>query len=97
MSTRGVLYNSRIFDCIPVFTRYCADAYEIPELIAGNDAQDPFSRVDANRIELGARLPEARASSPPLPRRTGRCAPSPCSLKPVRRRSRPIMGRSLRL
>ena len=31
VSTRGVLYNSRIFDCIPVFTRYCADAYDILE------------------------------------------------------------------
>ena len=65
VSTRGVLYNSRIFDCIPVFTRYCADAYEILELIAGHDTQDPFSRVDANRIELGARLPAARALAVP--------------------------------
>jgi allophanate hydrolase len=60
VSTRGVLYNSRIFDCIPVFTRYCADAFEILELIAGHDAQDPFSRIDADRIDLGANLPAAR-------------------------------------
>lgn len=65
MSSRGLLYNSRIFDCVPIFTRYCADAYEILELIAGYDAQDPFSRVDAGRIDLSARLPMARALAVP--------------------------------
>jgi allophanate hydrolase len=65
VSSRGLLYNSRIFDCIPIFTRYCADAYEILELIADHDAQDPFSRVDAGQIDLGASLPTARVLAVP--------------------------------
>ena len=52
VSSRGLLYNSRILDCVPIFTRHCADAYDILELISGYDEQDPFSRVDADRIDL---------------------------------------------
>jgi allophanate hydrolase len=65
VSSRGLLYNSRIFDCIPIFTRYCADAYEILELIAGYDANDPFSRVDAGQIDLCSGLPATRALAVP--------------------------------
>jgi allophanate hydrolase len=65
VSSRGLLYNSRILDCIPIFTRHCADAYEILELIAGYDAQDPFCRVDASQIDLCASLPTDRALAVP--------------------------------
>jgi allophanate hydrolase len=54
VSSRGLVYNSRYFDCIPVFARTCGDAYEILEQIAGHDRDDPFSRPDADRIALTA-------------------------------------------
>jgi allophanate hydrolase len=54
VSSRGLVYNSRIFDCIPIFAKSCADAYEILERIAGRDPDDPFSRLDAGEIDLTA-------------------------------------------
>ncbi|MCC0806092.1 amidase [Methylobacterium sp. W2] len=46
VSGRGLLYNSRFLDCIPVFARTCADANEILRTIAGFDSLDPASRRD---------------------------------------------------
>jgi len=54
VSSRGLVYNSRTFDCIPVFARSCADAYEILETISGYDPADPYSRLDAGDIDLTA-------------------------------------------
>lgn len=51
VSSRGLVYNSRFFDCIPVFAQSLADANEILECIAGYDGRDPFSRRDADQIE----------------------------------------------
>lgn len=51
-STRGLVYNSRFFDCVPVFARRCDEAYEILAHLAGYDELDPFSREDADRIDL---------------------------------------------
>ena len=65
VSSRGLLYNSRILDCVPIFTRHCADAYHILELISGYDEQDPFSRVDADHIDLAAKPPTARTLAVP--------------------------------
>ncbi|WPO42194.1 amidase family protein [Tardiphaga sp. 42S5] len=58
VSSRGLLYNNRAFDCIPVFARLSDEAYEILEHIAGFDVQDPLSRTDADEIDLRLRLPE---------------------------------------
>lgn len=58
VSSRGLLYNNRAFDCIPVFARLSDEAYEILEHIAGYDVQDPLSRADADEIDLRLRLPE---------------------------------------
>jgi len=57
VSTHGLLYNSRIFDCVPVFTRVAADAYDVLEQIAGYDPRDPYSRADADRIDLSVHVP----------------------------------------
>lgn len=65
VSTRGLLFNSRILDVIPVFTRQVEEAYEILELIAGYDADDPFSREDAGRIDLAMREPDVRTIAIP--------------------------------
>jgi len=57
VSTRGLLFNNRSFDCIPVFARRSDEAYEILEKIAGFDPLDPLSRTDADRISLRPREP----------------------------------------
>jgi len=65
VSSRGLLYNSRILDCIPVFARGTSDAYEVLELIAGYDALDPFSRPDAGRIDVAAKAPVVKTLATP--------------------------------
>jgi allophanate hydrolase len=67
VSSRGLLYNSRLFDCVPIFARNTADAYEILEQIAGYDTHDPFSRPDAARIDVSSRMPPLKALA--IPRR----------------------------
>lgn len=57
VSGRGLLYNSRLFDTLSVFAANAADAYDILGAIAGHDPLDPFSREDADAIDLRARLP----------------------------------------
>lgn len=59
VSNRGVVYNSRFLDCVPVFARTVADANEILCLIAGYDALDPWSRRDADAIDLSGAAPHA--------------------------------------
>jgi allophanate hydrolase len=58
VSTRGLVYNSRFFDCVPVFARRCEEAYEILGHLAGYDALDPFSRPDAEKISLAPEGPQ---------------------------------------
>ena len=65
VSSRGLLYNSRILDCIPIFASNTADAYEVLELIAGHDTHDPFSRPDAARIDISAKTPALKVLATP--------------------------------
>jgi allophanate hydrolase len=65
VSTRGLLFNSRLFDCVPVFARTCAEAYEILERIAGYDDLDPLSRADADAIVVTRRAPDTRPIAVP--------------------------------
>lgn len=53
ISTRGLVLNSRILDCIPIFAKTCPDAWEVLDLIRGHDPQDPYSRPDADAIARG--------------------------------------------
>ncbi|MFD1331807.1 amidase family protein [Methylopila musalis] len=55
VSGRGLLYNSRLFDTLSVFAASPADAYEILDVMAGHDPADPFSREDADAVELRPR------------------------------------------
>ncbi len=59
VSSRGMVYNNRLFDCMPVFAHTVDDAYTVLEAIAGFDVQDPISRADADRIALDAAPPAA--------------------------------------
>ncbi len=65
VSSRGLIYNSRFFDCVPVFARVCADANEILRAIAGYDRLDPFSRRDADKIGLTPSLPDSHILAVP--------------------------------
>jgi allophanate hydrolase len=44
VSSRGLVYNNRQFDCIPVFAHGVEDAYRVLDVIAGFDDRDPLSR-----------------------------------------------------
>jgi allophanate hydrolase len=44
VSTAGLLYCNRSFDCVPVFALTCDDAWEVFRALRGADAGDPFSR-----------------------------------------------------
>lgn len=55
VSSRGLVYNSRTFDCIPIFAKRSDEAYEILEHVAGFDIEDFLSRTDADNIDLKPR------------------------------------------
>ncbi|WOB07103.1 allophanate hydrolase [Piscinibacter gummiphilus] len=57
VSSRGMVYNNRLFDCMPVFAHTVDDAFMVLEAIAGFDAHDPLSRADADGIALDAPEP----------------------------------------
>jgi allophanate hydrolase len=54
VSSRGMVYCNRSFDCIPVFAKTVGQAFAVLEAIAGHDQADPYSREDAGSIPLGA-------------------------------------------
>ena len=56
VSSRGLVYNNRFFDCIPVFARSVADGYAVLECIRGHDPADAFSRPDADAIPLSTHV-----------------------------------------
>jgi allophanate hydrolase len=58
VSTRGMVYNNRMFDCIPVFALTVDDAFTVLEAIAGRDIDDPVSRADADGIPLKPDFPQ---------------------------------------
>jgi allophanate hydrolase len=58
VSTRGMVYNNRMFDCMPVFALTVEDAFSVLEVIAGRDIEDPVSRENANTIPLQASFPQ---------------------------------------
>lgn len=48
VSSRGMVYNNRMFDCIPVFAPTVAEAHTVLQAIAGRDPQDPIGPVAAD-------------------------------------------------
>jgi allophanate hydrolase len=54
VSSRGMVYCNRSFDCIPVFAKTVDQAFAVLEAIAGYDPADPYSREDAGSIPLTA-------------------------------------------
>jgi allophanate hydrolase len=43
VSSAGMLYCNRTFDCMPVFALTCGDAWKVFEVIRGPDDADPYS------------------------------------------------------
>lgn len=58
VSSRGMVYNNRLFDCMPIFAGTVDEAYTVLEAIAGFDPQDPIGRAHANAIPLDAEFPQ---------------------------------------
>lgn len=53
----GLVYNNRYLDCVPVFAPTVEDAFTVLRAIRGYDAQDAFTRADADTIALEASVP----------------------------------------
>nr|PZN18736.1 MAG: allophanate hydrolase [Pseudomonadota bacterium] len=62
VSTRGVVPACRSLDCVSVFATSVADARRVLDVIAGFDAEDPFSRSreSEDRFALGSQDPFSR-------------------------------------
>jgi allophanate hydrolase len=56
VSSRGLIWNNRFFDCMPVLARNVDDGYTVLECIRGHDPQDGFSRSDADSIPLASSI-----------------------------------------
>lgn len=56
VSSTGLVYNNRFFDCVPVFARTVEDGYAVLETIRGFDETDDFSRSDADAFSLKVEL-----------------------------------------
>lgn len=48
VSTRGMVYNNRLFDCIPVFAPTVQEAGTVLRVIAEQDDQDPVARIGSD-------------------------------------------------
>ena len=55
-STTGLVPACRSLECITVFTKTLDEAALVDEVIAGFDAEDPFSRRVGNSVESGRRV-----------------------------------------
>jgi allophanate hydrolase len=58
VSSRGMVYNNKLFDCMPVFALKIEDAFAVLEAIAGRDSRDPIGRRDADEIDLNTEFPD---------------------------------------
>jgi allophanate hydrolase len=57
ISSFGMVYNNRLFDCMPVFAHSVADAARVLEALRGPDEKDAFSRTDGLSIPLNIDAP----------------------------------------
>lgn len=67
VSSRGMVYNNRLFDCMPVFAPTVEDAFTVLEAIAGFDADDPMARPPGTLPALAAAFPERFRFAVPRP------------------------------
>lgn len=65
LSTRGLVPACRSLDCVSVFSLTCADSSVVAAVVAGFDAEDPFSRAAAPGARPG--FPDAFRFGVPRP------------------------------
>ena len=56
ISTKGMIYANRSFDCVPIFALTCADAKLVFDQASGVDINDPFLRA---RQQAANKVPES--------------------------------------
>ncbi len=49
VSTAGMIYANRSFDCVPVFALTCEDAADVFDVLVGDDRDDPFLLEEPSR------------------------------------------------
>lgn len=59
VSSRGMVYNNRLFDCMPVFAGTVDEAYTVLEAIAGVEADEPIRRSSETEIALDPPTPNS--------------------------------------
>lgn len=59
VSSRGMVYNNRLFDCMPVFAGTVDEAYAVLEAIAGVEADEPIRRSSETAVVLDPPAPES--------------------------------------
>lgn len=59
VSSAGMVYCNRSFDCMSVFALTCDDASQVLAVIRGYDDADSYSREDADEIDLSAFAPKS--------------------------------------
>jgi len=67
VSSRGMVYNNRLFDCVPVFAPTVDEAFTVLEAIAGFDADDPMAREPGTLAPLAAEFPQRFRFALPAP------------------------------
>ncbi|MHB1186463.1 allophanate hydrolase [Thiobacillus sp.] len=50
ISTAGMVYANRSFDCVPIFALTCLDAKQVFDVAVGPDIDDPFMRANPNYV-----------------------------------------------
>jgi allophanate hydrolase len=65
ISAAGMIYCNRSFDCVPVFTKYATDAFDVLQALSGFDEKDPYGLEDADKISVEATsLPHMKLAIP---------------------------------
>lgn len=64
VSTAGMLYCNRSFDCVPIFALTCEDAWSVFRELRGRDGRDPYSRDDLPVEEPAESLTPFRFGTP---------------------------------
>ena len=58
ISTAGMVYANRSFDCVPIFALSCVDAKKVFDVLVGFDCDDPFMRSNPYHV-VKSQFPES--------------------------------------
>ena len=77
ISTAGMVYANRSFDCVPVFALSCEDAATVLDVLIGEDDRDPFLLDEPTRQRVLPHAPQALLIGVPARRDFGTDADEP--------------------